>query len=337
MPLDGSGDVTNLISSLSSVAGSSGLGGVVAGQGATSSSFSSLRSGMSFLSNIAAQLKSGAWITSADISGSAGITSGQLAGSIVDSKLSTISSAGKVANSATSATSANTGSAIVARDSSGNFSAGTITANLNGNASGTALSLNNGSVTFSYNSTNGTWDSNNSFGIRAYQYGMMGYQNANMRYDPTNGWSFFNNSFGDARVYAGRYTGTGVYGNNLTSPRTMAINSAGDFGYVSSSERFKTNIEPYSVDLNKVLLLDPVTFNWKKDVDSGVLPKYKSAGMIAERLDEAGLNEFVYYSESGEIDGIDYLAFNAVLLSVCKQQQVKLDDLEARLSALEAK
>ena len=47
---------------------------------------------------------------------------------IADTKLATISTALKVANSATTAASANTASAIVARDTSGNFSAGTITA-----------------------------------------------------------------------------------------------------------------------------------------------------------------------------------------------------------------
>lgn len=54
---------------------------------------------------------------------------------IADTKLATISTAGKVSNSATTATSANTASAIVARDASGNFTAGTITASLSGNAS----------------------------------------------------------------------------------------------------------------------------------------------------------------------------------------------------------
>lgn len=54
---------------------------------------------------------------------------------IVDSKLATIASAGKVLNSATTATRNNTADTIVLRDSSGNFSAGTISAALNGNAS----------------------------------------------------------------------------------------------------------------------------------------------------------------------------------------------------------
>jgi hypothetical protein len=57
---------------------------------------------------------------------------------IADSKLATISTSGKVQNSATTATSANTGSTIVARDGSGNFTAGTITANLTGDVTGNA-------------------------------------------------------------------------------------------------------------------------------------------------------------------------------------------------------
>lgn len=66
-------------------------------------------------------------IVNADINASAGI---------VDTKLATISTAGKVSNSATTATNANTANAIVARDASGNFSAGTITASLSGNVTG---------------------------------------------------------------------------------------------------------------------------------------------------------------------------------------------------------
>jgi len=54
---------------------------------------------------------------------------------IADTKLATISTANKVSNSATTATATNTGSTIVARDASGDFSAGTITATLTGTAS----------------------------------------------------------------------------------------------------------------------------------------------------------------------------------------------------------
>jgi len=69
-------------------------------------------------------------IVNADVAAAAGI---------VDTKLATIATAGKVSNSATTAASANTASAIVARDASGNFTAGTITAALTGAASSNVL------------------------------------------------------------------------------------------------------------------------------------------------------------------------------------------------------
>ena len=64
------------------------------------------------------------------------VTNAMLAGSIADTKLSTISTAGKVTNSATTATNANLGGTIVSRDGSGNFLANLITANLTGNVTG---------------------------------------------------------------------------------------------------------------------------------------------------------------------------------------------------------
>jgi hypothetical protein len=65
-------------------------------------------------------------LTNSNLSGTAGIT---------DANLATISTAGKVANSATTATDVNTANKIVARDANGDFAAGNITAALIGNAS----------------------------------------------------------------------------------------------------------------------------------------------------------------------------------------------------------
>ena len=88
-------------------------------------------------------------VTTAKILDSA-VTNAKLASGIADTKLATISTAGKVSNSATTATNANTTNAIVARDASGNFSAGTITASLSGNVTGnltgTASAIADGSV-----------------------------------------------------------------------------------------------------------------------------------------------------------------------------------------------
>ena len=66
-------------------------------------------------------------IANADISAAA---------NIADTKLAPITSAGKVANSATTATSANAPNSIVMRNAAGNFSAGTITGSFAGNGTG---------------------------------------------------------------------------------------------------------------------------------------------------------------------------------------------------------
>lgn len=105
-------------------------------------------------------------LVNADVSGSAAIAypklnltgailNADLAGSIADTKLDTIATALKVSNSATTATSANTNSAIVARDGSGNFSAGTITAALTGNVTGNLTGDVTGNVSGSSGSTTG--------------------------------------------------------------------------------------------------------------------------------------------------------------------------------------
>jgi len=74
---------------------------------------------------------------------------------IADTKLATISTAGKVSNSATTATNANTANAIVARDANGNFSANQITANLTGNVTGNATNV-SGTVAIANGGTGST-------------------------------------------------------------------------------------------------------------------------------------------------------------------------------------
>ena len=111
----------------------------------TSSENVDLASGKSYRINDTEVLSSttlGSGVVNSSLTSVGTIGTGTWEGSaIVDAYLDTISSAGKVSNSATTATDANTAGAIVARDASGDFAAGTITADLTGNAdTATALS-----------------------------------------------------------------------------------------------------------------------------------------------------------------------------------------------------
>ena len=90
-------------------------------------------------------------IVNADINASA---------AIADTKLATIETASKVSNTATTAASANTASAIVARDASGNFSAGTVTATLSGNVTGNVNGNLTGNVTGNVTGSSGSTTGN---------------------------------------------------------------------------------------------------------------------------------------------------------------------------------
>ena len=94
--------------------------------------------------------------------GTGKVINSMLAGGISNDKLDVITTAGKVSNSATTATNNNTNNAIVSRDGSGNFIANTITANLSGNATtattlatGRTLSI-TGDLTYTSPSFNGS-------------------------------------------------------------------------------------------------------------------------------------------------------------------------------------
>lgn len=117
----------------------------VAGGGTNATTASDARTNLG-LGTMATQNSNAVNITGGTI---AGMTSIASSGNIGASGQFNGSGAGltSIPNAATTATALNTASAIVARDGSGNFAAGTITANVTGNVSGNAGTATNGVVT----------------------------------------------------------------------------------------------------------------------------------------------------------------------------------------------
>ena len=104
-------------------------------------------------------------ITDNDIANGS-VTNDKLAGSIADTNLLPITTSGKVANSATTATNSNNPNSIVSRDGSGNFTAGTITATLNGNAATATTATNATNVTGNVAIANGGTGATTAAGAR---------------------------------------------------------------------------------------------------------------------------------------------------------------------------
>jgi hypothetical protein len=96
-------------------------------------------------------------------------------------------------------------------------------------------------------------------------------------------------------------------GNDDAIP--MVIDSAGQLGTVSSSQRFKVDIKPMDKTSDAILALEPVTFHYRNDSKST-----RHFGLIAEQV--AKVNpDLVVRDENGEIYTVRYDAVNAMLLN----------------------
>jgi hypothetical protein len=117
---------------------------------------------------------------------------------------------------------------------------------------------------------------------------------------------------------------------------TITINASTTTYGTSSDYRLKENVAPMTGALDKVALLKPVTYKWKIDGSNG-------QGFIAHELQEivpeavAGEKDAV--DEDGNIkpQGIDTSFLVATLTAAIQEQQTIINDLKARVTALEAK
>jgi len=122
----------------------------------------------------------------------------------------------------------------------------------------------------------------------------------------------------------------GIYKVTITSGLPVVIDSKGQLGTTSSSERFKTDIEPMGPNTAKLLELRPVTFRYKADPQS--TERY---GLIAEEVAKV-YPELVVRDQSGRIDGVRYDELAPMLLNETQQQAAKIRALEQQVAEMHA-
>jgi len=113
----------------------------------------------------------------------------------------------------------------------------------------------------------------------------------------------------------------------LANAVPVLIDSAGQLGTISSSRRFKKEIQPMDKTSEAILALKPVTFHYKSD-KSGT-PQF---GLIAE--DVAELNpDLVVRDDKGEIYTVRYDAVNAMLLNEFLKEHRKVEQQNGKLES----
>ena len=136
------------------------------------------------------------------------------------------------------------------------------------------------------------------------------------------------------------YTGGATFSpyNNTTGlAANVFVGSSGDLYRSTSSLRYKINVQDYGKGLSDLAKLRPVTFQSKPKENDELPSTQIYAGFIAEEVDAAGFNEFVFYDVEGRPDAVHYGNMVALMAKAIQELSAKNDALEARLAALEAK
>jgi hypothetical protein len=119
--------------------------------------------------------------------------------------------------------------------------------------------------------------------------------------------------------------------NNDAIP--VVIDSTGQLGTVSSSRRFKEDIQDMGDATGGLMRLRPVTFRYIKPFADGSKPV--QYGLIAEEVAEV-YPDLIARSADGQIETVKYQVLDAMLLNEVQRQQAEIRGLEQRLATLEA-
>jgi len=112
----------------------------------------------------------------------------------------------------------------------------------------------------------------------------------------------------------------------------VLIDSAGQLGTVSSSRRFKEDIQDMSEASRRLMQLRPVTFRYKKPYADGSQPiQY---GLIAEEVAET-FPELASYGADGQVETVQYHILPSLLLNELQRQEAGISANKAKLSEQE--
>lgn len=104
---------------------------------------------------------------------------------------------------------------------------------------------------------------------------------------------------------------------------TLCRNVSNQISTCSSSIRYKTNINSFSLGLSLIKKLRPVAFNWRADNQTDF-------GLVAEEVADAE-PLLVTRNEKGEVEGVKYDRLGVVLLNAVKEQQTQIEQQNVQI------
>ena len=112
---------------------------------------------------------------------------------------------------------------------------------------------------------------------------------------------------------------------------SVVIDSAGQLGTVSSSRRFKEDIQDMGNTSDRLLQLRPVTFRYKEAYENGEKPL--DYGLIAEEVAEV-FPELVVYNEKRQPDTVKYRLLSSMLLNELQKEHQMNEQQAVQLASI---
>ena len=121
----------------------------------------------------------------------------------------------------------------------------------------------------------------------------------------------------------------GIYGTTAAGV-AVYVNLNGQLGNLTSSRRFKNDIQTMADASDVLLSLRPVTFRYKPEIDPKGTPQF---GLVAEEVDKVDPDLVVRDNQHG-IYTVRYEAVNAMLLNEFQKEHRKVETQDAEIQDL---
>jgi hypothetical protein len=122
----------------------------------------------------------------------------------------------------------------------------------------------------------------------------------------------------------------GISGAAASSGVPVYVNSDGKLGTLTSSKRFKQNIQNMGDASHPLYALHPVIFRYKQTIDPKGTPQF---GLVAEEVEKVN-PDLVTRDAKGELYTVRYEAVNAMLLNEFLKEHRKVEEQEATITQL---
>jgi hypothetical protein len=123
-----------------------------------------------------------------------------------------------------------------------------------------------------------------------------------------------------------------IFGATTSGGTAVFINGNGRLGTMTSSRRFKEEIQPMDGASEVLFALKPVTFRYKKDIDPQGIPQL---GLVAEDVEKVK-SDLVVRDKEGKPYSVRYDQVNAMLLNEFLKEHQKVQELEKQVEKLTA-